>query len=370
MKIKERIIKILIVTAIIIIGGVLYKINKESYKVEIKEWNNIYNENNIKFFYGESSDPKIKQLSEVYKTKELVASEETELNKVLKIVDIVNSIVEFDDVLISKKTNAFDILQEKAEHKKVSQRDMSIITRDLLLSTDIKARSGEFKGLNKNTAEGESYYVVEYWSEEYNKWVMLDFKDRGYIEKNNIPCSAIEIISSFDKEMKYIGKKNSKDYIKDLKKILDTYTINIDNSIGMEKSNSYIEFVKDKKYINIKFNNKYLPPTVFTENEGLFNKSPNESEIGTDENSYIILMKKENNKVDSESNAESFIVGGFKNGRIINSYYIRQNDSELKKVEKYEDIELIDGENIIEISEDGSNILSYINIKYDKNKKN
>ena len=87
---------------------------------------------------------------------------------------------------------------------------------------------------------------------------MIDFRDRGYVEKDEIPCSAIEIMTKLDKSMEYKGKKKSKEYIKDLKKVLDTYTINIDNSIEMKKSNSYITYIKDKENINIKLNNSYI----------------------------------------------------------------------------------------------------------------
>lgn len=350
-----------IILIILIIGGILFFVrNTEKSKLEIKEWNNIYNENNINIYYGESETAKIKALDDVYRVKEIVGTEEKELDKVLKVVDIVNSIVEFDDVLNSKKLNAFDILEEKSTLKKVSQRDMAIITRDLLLTMDVKARVGKFNEVKKNSNEGGSYYIIEYWSDEYNKWVMIDFRDKGYMEKDGVLCSAIEIISSLDKSIRYVGKTESREYIKEFKKLLNTYTINIDNSTKMEKSNSYITYVKDKKYINIKLKDKHIPPTVFTENEELFNRSPLDTEIGVDERAYIILMKKEDNEVKSED----YIVGGFKDGKIMDEYYIRENNSDFKEVTKYTEFKLINGNNILELSIDGENTVSSIEIEY------
>lgn len=361
---KGKVLKTTILLTVLIVGVLFFIRNRNKPKLEIKAWNNIYNENNINMYYGESEDVKIKALDDVYMVNELVSTEEDEVNKVLKVVDIVNRVVEFDDVSNSKGINAFDILQEKAQLKKVAQRDMAIITRDLLLTIDIKARVGKFEKLNKDSNEDISYYLVEYWSEEHSKWVMIDFRDRGYVEEEGIPCSAIEILTKLDKSMVYVGKKKSKEYIKNLEKVLDTYTVNIDNSINMKKSNSCIRYIKDKKYI--KLNNKQLTPTVFTENEELFKRNPRDTEIGVDEKAYIILMKKETNKEDNEVKSENYIIGGFKDGKIIDKYYIRKNNGEFIEVKKYSELELLNGSNILELSIDGENIISSIEIEYEK----
>lgn len=362
MKKKKGILKNIILIVLIIVGILFFIRNTDKSKLEIKKWNNIYNENNINIYYGDSENSKIKALDDVYRVKEISATEEKELDKVLKVVDILNEVVEFDDVLNSKKINAFDILEEKSTLKKASQRDMAIITRDLLLTIDIKARVGEFKKIKKNSNEGVGYYIIEYWSYEYNKWVMIDFRDKGYMEKDGIPLSAIEIISSLDKSITYVGKTKSRQYIKEFKKLLNTYTINIDNSTKMEKSNSYVTYVKDKKYINIKLKDKYIPPTVFTENEELFNRSPLDTEIGVDEKAYIILMKKEGTEVKSED----YIVGAFKDGMIMDKYYIRENNGDFREVTKYTEFKLENGNNILELSIDGENTIASIEIEYIK----
>lgn len=356
---KKNIWKYIILIILIVGVGILFLNSNEKVKLQVKSWDNIYNENNIKMYYGESDDKKIKQLDEVYGVQELVLDEESEINKVLKVIDIVNRIVEFDDVLNSQKVNGYDILHEKGELKKVSQIDMSIIARDLILSTGIKARNGEYK-----STKGNSYFVVEYWSNEYDKWIMIDFRDRGYITNKGVPCSSIEIINYPNKNMKYIGKVSSKQYIKELKKTSDTYSISIDNSVNKEKSNSYITYVKDKKYIDINNNNQYIPPTIFTENEELFKVNPSSDKIGVDEKLYMILMKKENEKDDSGSVTGKYIVGGFKDSKIVDKYFIKHNNSEFISVKKYYDLELVEGNNTIEISLDGINVSGSIELEY------
>ncbi|MGL5087721.1 MAG: hypothetical protein ACRC68_18740, partial [Clostridium sp.] len=341
-----------IIITVVVISAVFLKEDK-SEKLQVELWDNVYNENNIKMYYGENDDKKIMQLYDVYKLKEIILTDDSEIDRVLKVVDIVNRIVEFDDVASSKKVNGYDILQEKGELKKVSQRDMAIIARDLMLSIGVKARIGEFKTIKSN-----NYVVVEYWSDEHGKWIMIDFRDRGYITMDSVPCSAIEVIKTSSKNIKYTGKTSSKEYIKDLKKITETYSINIDNTITREKSNSYITYIKEKKYISINYSNKHIPPTIFTENEKLFQINPSSDTIGEDEKAYIILMKKENEKVDGEKLAEKYVVGGFKDSKIIDKYFIKHNNGEFESVKKYYELELVKGDNTIEISLDGKKVLS------------
>lgn len=106
----------------------------------------------------------------------------------------------------------------------------------------------------------------------------------------------------------------------------------------------------------------------YIENEDLFNRSPEENQIAIDEKAYIILMKKENNKEEnkdgSKVESEKYILGGFKDGKIMNTYYLRVNGEEFKEVNKYYELVLINGKNTLELSVDGENVMSSIEIQY------
>ena len=69
MKKKGKVLKTIIVLTVLIIGVIFFISNRNKPKLEIKAWNNIYNENNINMYYGESKDAKIKALDDVYKAK-------------------------------------------------------------------------------------------------------------------------------------------------------------------------------------------------------------------------------------------------------------------------------------------------------------
>ena len=364
MKGAKKGIKVILVILIIIIG--FFYIYKNKYKegLAVKAWENIYNENNIQFFYSDENDKKISILKQTNNIEEKLRSEKDSLKKAIKVITVLNEIITFDDIQSTNRINGFDILKDKAESKKVSARDLGIIYRDVLQSLGYTTRIGEFKRLNTSFNKEKSYYVVEYWSKEYNKWIMIDFIDKGYFDNNGFPCSAMELLDTDIRNLNYTGNTDRSDYIPMLKKLLYTYTISIDNTTDMLKSNSYITYINDKKDIALKFKGSYLPPTIFTENKELMNKNPIEDVKNQDEKAYIILMKKQDNSSGNEENREAFIIGAFKDGKILDEYYIRENNGEFIKVKKYKDINLTEGNNSIELSLNGVDVTSKIEVNF------
>jgi len=362
MKKPKKIIIFILVLLIISIGAVFIFKNKYKEGITVKSWDNIYNENNISFFYSNIDDEKIKIMKETNNVGEKVKDEKDNLKRALKVIEVLNETITFDDIASTNRINGFDILKDKGTSKKASARDLGIIYRDVLESLGYTARLGEFKRANTSFNKEKSYYVVEYWSKEYNKWVMIDFIDRGYFDNQGFPCSAMELLDVDIRNLNYTGNSHRSDYIPMIKKVLFTYTISIDNTTNMEKSNSYITYIKDKEDISLTFKGSYVPPTIFTENKDLMNRNPIEESITKDEKAYIILMKKQDEN--SDKNNEVFILGGFRDGKIIDEYYIRENNDEFEKVNKYKEISLNKGTNILEISLNGKDVINSIELNF------
>lgn len=362
---KFGLVRILILIGIVLICGVLYSKNfKEDKGLRVVEWDNIYNDNNITFFYEdiENKPSSLKKLDSTYGIDKLIDKNKGELERALQTVDIVNSIVELDEVQDSLSKEAYGILEEKGGNKKVSDRDMAIIERDILLSAGFISRVGEFRKEKPQFQKDSSYYVVEYWSNEYKKWVMIDFKDRGYLEDRGTPLSAIELMGMKLKDLTYVGKSSQNDYRKRLSPYISSYTIAIDNTLSMKKSNSYVTYLTSNKDIDMKKENEFLPATIFTSEKDLFLSEPGKVANAKDSRTYIIMMRKPM----EASNSFTYVVGAFENGSTIKDYYLRINDGEMKKIDRYEDLELVKGSNKIELSKDGSNIISKVIIERDE----
>lgn len=367
MKKFKKWIRLIIIILLISIGFAFIFKTKYSDDVTVKDWDNIYNENNITFFYGEKDDEKIKILKDMYSIEEKLDNEKDKIKKAIKVSEILNEIITFDDVPNTKGINAYDILKEKNGAKKASARDLGIIYRDFLESVGYTARLGEFRRTDAKLSKQSSYYVVEFWSKEDNKWIMIDFIDRGYFDKEGFPCSAMELLDMDIRNLNYTGNSDRSDYIPMLKKSLYTYTISIDNTTDMKKSNSYITYVKNESDITFKFKGSYIAPTIFTQKKDLMNKNPIDTAIKNDEKAYIVLMKKQDKtSLEEEKENNSFVIGAFKDGKIMDEYYIKENDSGFRKVKKYSDILLTEGDNLIELSLDGENVVSSIEIDYKK----
>ena len=297
MKIIKRLIRILLLVIIVAIVAFLYMKNFQVEKgLKVNLWDNIYNENNITFFYEgmeiESPNENILKLEKTFTVKELLSTEEKEIDKVLKTVDILNNIVTKDDVSEAKANNGYDILLEIGSRKKVSEKDMATIERDLLVAAGFKSRVGEFRKEKPQFAISPSYYIVEYYSDKYNKWVMIDFKERGYIIEGDAPVSGIDLIGIDLDDLTYICNSDIKDYKKNISGYLSSYSIAIDNTVEFKRSNSFVTYISEEKDIDIKKGDIYIGPTIYTSSKDMFFKSPTNAENKVDERQYLIIMKK------------------------------------------------------------------------------
>lgn len=362
---SKKILRGIMLVAIIVICAILYsKTFKDKKSLEVVSWANFYNENNIEFFYEDSESLSksliTRNLDGTYKISELTANEETEIGKVLKVTEILNTIVEYDDVSESSAVNGFDILKEKGTSKKVSGRDMAIIERDLLQSIGFISRVGEFRKENAEVESTPSYYVVEYWSNESNSWIMIDFRNSGYFEKDGVKLSALQVMNSNLKELNYVGNEVEKSYIKKMKKFMLSYTIAIDNTFNMKKSNTYITYTPDEQNISLKKGANYISATIYTTSQDMFNYAPDFKVNTEDSRAYLLIMKK---PIKNKEENPIFIATAFKDGSVEKESNIKINGEDFQITNMYKEFELVKGMNTIELIGENSEIISKIEIK-------
>ena len=351
---------LMIIIVAVVLGGLGYGIYdsvKPKEKYEIKLWNNIYNGDSIALFYEEESDLRIEMLRALYNLDKIDKGDD-EINYILKVSEVASKVVTLDNVDDTKALNGYDIIRLIGEKRIVSAKDMAIIVRDFITSVGYDARIGEIRCSKKDADKYDIYYIVEYYSNKYNKWIAVDIVDGGYFTFENTPCSGVELVEKGISQLKYIGKVSSEEYFSDKKDLFKSYTIMIDNTVDRVKSNSVITYITSKNEITLTYGDKALMPTIYTENRELFTKAPNSEGEVEDDKAYIILMKSE------EEGIERFVVGGFKNGKIMDEYYVGRSNGTFEKVNEYFELELIKGKNMISISCDGVNEDARIEITY------
>jgi len=359
-KSKAKIIFVALVTALALLSGC----KKESVKktLEVSKWDNLYEGKNIHFYYEDFVNTQIEELNRLYQLNGTIGSKGDELERALKITEWIHSKMKYDQGSISAKDNAIEILKEKETAPKASDREFSIVFNQACTALGIYARRGEFRVKNAEIAKERDYYKVnEIWSDKYNKWIMIDPSAKVYITRENIPLSAMEIVESKLENIEVKGLEDSKDYINRLKNLIYSYTINIDNSIyGKKRSNSFITYLPKGEMPELKFKNGYAPPSIYVNTNTLFNISPKVEYVDdkSDKIPTMILMKKITEEQKSDN--KTFVVGVFNNSVMVDTYYLKINDEEWEKINKYKEVTLNKGSNTISLSLDGKEVIREI----------
>ncbi|NLP27186.1 MAG: transglutaminase domain-containing protein [Clostridia bacterium] len=359
---KTKVFLATILTSLLLLSGC----SKERLKLtqEVTKWDNLYEGNNIHFYYEDFTNTQIEELNRLYKLKGTIGSQGDELERALKVSEWLHTKMEYNQGAISTKEDALEILNEKESSPKASDREFSIVFNQVCSALGIYGRIGVFRVKYAEIAKGRDYYRVnEIWSEKLNKWIMVDPSKGVYITKEDIPLSAMEIIESNLDNVEVKGIKDSKDYIKNFKDYTYSYTINIDNTIyGRKRSNSFITYLPEGEMPELKLKQGYAPPTIYVNNRALFNISPKDEYVDdkSDKIPTMIIMKKvtEEDKGDDKT----FVIGVFQNSVMVDDYYLKVNDEEWERVKRYKEIALKEGSNTISLSLDGKEIIREIAI--------
>ena len=362
-KTKNRIIGIIVILLSISIFIVLrqFDLTAVKYDTEVKKWDNIYDGDNICFYYIDNKLSEIKSLNSTYEIDSVVNKDSGDLNMTMDLQKWLRGKCGVDlDVMDSNK-NAGDILATLIKNSTLSQKDYNVVMQELLASVGVRTRIGEF-------FDKEAYSMLEVWDRELSKWIAFDVISGGYFIENGVPISSTELLKSNVKNLKLVtaadeeitlGKKE----IKKLEESMGSYTVSIDNSkYEGTLFNSYVTYVKDEGQIEIETDRGYIKPTIFVKDNKVFNMDPwvNYEDDKSDEIPTIIFAKR---NVENDEDKIKFAVGAFMNSVMMKEYYIRINGDQFVKIDNYYELSLEKGENVIELSLDGENSVRTVVIR-------
>jgi len=365
---KSTVVLIWIIVALIAV--IVFKIkgtdNNKGFKVV--KWNNFYKGDNIKLYYGSTDKQLLKQLNEKYNLKKITEGGKNDFDKSLKILDWINKnmpnkdTMDYDENIDYSEEGTFDILSQENKNT-YSSREICIVFNEFAIASGIISRIGELSSdPDSFTRKEGSMIICEVWSNDYNKWIMIDATRGAYMEYNNIPLSAIEVIERGLANIKIIGVKDNEEYeeyVDDVKKYFHNYLIKIDNSIyGEKNSNSYLCFINNKENKNFLNENSVKRPIIYTYNKNLFKLSPRYelNKIEKDEIPTLIFSKKNITKDDSDIKMEIY-GGAFQDSAMINRYYISINNRPFKQQNSYFEVEIKEGITNIRLSKDGKSAI-------------
>lgn len=361
---KGTIMKVVAVVAIVVAGFMIYmNKNKTSPGITVKAWDNIYEGNHIDFFYDDDSDNnKLKLLNKNYNISEKFSNLDNDVQVALRTADWIRSSLDVDSITKYTGTNGYDLLNEAQSDKKASGYEIAIIERDILKCIGIISRTGQLRIKPKKGSDISSYNVVEFYSKDEKKWILLDVINRRVFKNNGKYLSAIEFLETKKTEIETYNNKN----YKEINRISDfkySYSVNLDNTVKNKNSNSMLTYCSKNDLPTLNDNVSYYQPQIFTKNKELFDTVPYYKSEDKDKKAYIVIMF--SNLVEKDKTEyPSIIVGAFKDSRMLKQYYIKVGDGKMTEVGKYQSVTLKKGVNTIEISEDGVNVASSIKIEY------
>jgi len=141
---------------------------------------------NYSFKYENFFHPRLKLLRQKYNLDEVIASGKSELEKIILLRHWVSQQWKSGSDFIYPPWDAVTIL-EMAQDKKNPNcgfcAQYAIVYCQALMSLGIPARYVDLPG----------HFVVEVFSNEYNKWILQDPSGDCHFEVNNIPLSGMEI---------------------------------------------------------------------------------------------------------------------------------------------------------------------------------
>jgi len=370
---RRKLIKISIFLLIIIIGfmiGIYLKEKEKTVGLNVNKWDNIYNEGNLKLYYGANDKVILNEIKSKYKVDEIVVGADTELDKAIKLMEWTRSNMKFKENSkdIEDSRGIFDILEDKSTKKEYSEKEISIVFNELAHSIGIISRIGELGKFEKYTnSEKSQFTICEIWSTKLNKWIMIDPSNGVYITYNKTPLSATEIIDKGLDSLEVISVDNIKKYNKKMGKYFQIYTMKIDNTIYSTKnSNSYLCYLSEGKNEGISVNVFLKHPIIFTNNKKVFEMSPKEEgkNLNKDKLPTMIFSNGNSSTVKDKDVKMQFLGGVFKDSTMVDKYYISINNGTFNPVNNYFNLDIKSGFNSIKLSEDGKKVLREVIFEY------
>ena len=237
------------------------------------------------FRYENNNHPKLKELRERYNLDKVIEEGETEFQKFILLRKWVRSRWDhgYDhDKMKAPPKDALEILREAEKGKEFhcgfysktfTQCALSLGYQARMLSIGIDISRIPLNKLWEETGIGHS--VSEIWSNEYNKWIIMDPDLNVHYEKNGVPLNAYEIrcawLKGKWKEVKFIQGKplpaedtNPDKYFEEAKKAHEIFThyntMDYYYYIGMELRNDY--FSSDKHAAHLQWADKFSSPQL------------------------------------------------------------------------------------------------------------
>ncbi|MCK4826698.1 hypothetical protein KA005_63765 [bacterium] len=160
--------------------------------------------------------PEMDTLRTRYELHQVVENEITEFEKMKRLLNWVATRWQHDGSKMAPKRTALAILSEVEQGKRFCCANYADVLKGCMRSLGYPTR---FVGLRTEDAAynmGGGHGCIEVWSNQYQKWILLDAQNNAWWDHNDIPLNAYEchqlFVNGKEDELIFVGQHEHFDY--------------------------------------------------------------------------------------------------------------------------------------------------------------
>jgi hypothetical protein len=214
-----------------------------SSKINAIEFTDQLANENYRFIYQNvQNSPDLLTIKTLYRLDSVASLGSSEFMEILYLLRWTNSRWEHSGSNEPSESKALTILKEAETGNKFRCVEYGIVLRSVLASKNLPARTLGLKTKDVEvTRYGAGHVLTEVWSNEYNKWFMLDAQFNVVPVLDNKPLNAVEF------QRAIIQKRDFK-------------LVDVDGVVSEERKNSYMKFLPHYLYyFDFKFDQREIP---------------------------------------------------------------------------------------------------------------
>ena len=189
-----------------------------------------------------NNSPDLVTLMSLYRLDSVVDPGNSEFENMLHLLNWTNGRFRHDGSNKPSQPNTLTILREASEGSRFTCVEYAMVLRTVLASHDFEARVvGLMTKDVETTRYGAGHVLTEVWSNQHNKWFLLDpqFNIVPYLD--NVPLNAVEFQNA-------IAQKK------------DFQLIDINGRVSRKRERSYLSFITPYLYyIDTRFDQREIP---------------------------------------------------------------------------------------------------------------
>lgn len=215
-----------------------------------------------KYIWDDFHDPKMDTLREKYQLRKIIEEGRTEFDKIRLLLDWVANRWEHKGDNMAKERNALFILAAAEKGERFCCANYADVLENCLNALGYPARFVGLMKMGGAFGSGKGHGGVEVWSNQYQKWILLDGQNDAWWESGGIPLSAYECRNLFvngkDDEMNFVGQHQKFDYPA-MKPEWSVYFCHLRYSYN----NSYFKTISPGQSLSFEFLSNRIMPELF-----------------------------------------------------------------------------------------------------------